>query len=154
MKFPGCTGNSAHPWYVLTLHITNPFSCLQKRLLRRLGWSFLDELNRNELNIWFTTESLKFPGCTELTNCSVAKSSQGRTMPLVGGKHCSEQNIKGNRRSDVSETCMFVDPVVPYVGESSTRRCRNTYFCRSCVSKSREIVQAIVGNQPLAIYFS
>ena len=34
--------------------------------------------------------------------------------------------------------------VLPYVGESSTRRCRNTCFCRSCVSKSRETVQAIL----------
>ena len=56
------------------------------------------------------------------------------------GKHRSEQNNKGNRRLDVSETCMSANPTFQKVGISS-RIC--SQICFSLLIVDREMFLAV-----------
>jgi hypothetical protein len=58
-------------------------------------------------------------------------------MQLAKGKHRSEQNNKGNRRLDVSETCSSADPTFQKVGISSRMF---SHICSSLLTVDQEML--------------
>ena len=60
-------------------------------------------------------------------------------MQMAGGKHRSEQNNKGNRPLDVSETCISAEPTFQKVGISSRIL---SQICSSLLTVDQEMLLA------------